>query len=276
MMNLSVWSRLHSILILTVRTHIKHLPCCLVNDIPIRYYVLVSFNLASMGQSFSKDRRASSGNRTILPLAALTVWPPAVVAGPVSLGAVRVVFEKNRRFYLVAVVITNTDSIQAAIEKIRANREEVIQCNRVLKPLRDIFWGQHTAIATLSIPRDVNINLEFLGPRMPLEVRIKNREPCPELDRPGLLDVSEPFMALYSELLADNSAGKVVLVEKKLKKHSILWCAMVAVIIAVVIGCLVGIISHNLAAGIGTSAGIIGAIAFLVPLATWAAGSNRG
>lgn len=85
-----------------------------------------------------------------------------------------------------------------------------------------------------------------------------------------MTDNTESFVALYPELLEGNAARKCVLVERKLKEQNILICAFVGMVLAIVAGMLVGIFTCNIGFGIATSAGIIGAIGFLVSLSTWA------
>ncbi|KAI1763910.1 hypothetical protein GGR53DRAFT_343416 [Hypoxylon sp. FL1150] len=215
-----------------------------------------------MGQSLFKATGASPRSHTILPLMNLISWS---WYGPSNLPVVRVVVEKKGRLYLVPVSITAMDSVQTVMEKVRATRDEVFRQGHAFELLSKTFWSQRVTVATLVTFRHIG----FLGHRVPLEVNVRDREACIDLDRPDLTDNTEPFIALYPELLEGNTAHKCVLIERKLKEHNVLMCAVVGIIIAIVAGMLVGVFSSNIGYGIGTSAGIIGAIGFLVTLATW-------
>ncbi|KAI0169088.1 hypothetical protein GGR52DRAFT_507151 [Hypoxylon sp. FL1284] len=215
-----------------------------------------------MGQNLTSAAGHPSRNHIILPLVHLTSW---ALYGPESPPVVQVVVEKKGRLYLVPVNITNVDSVQTVMEKVRDARETMLRHVCGLKLLHDAFWGQRVTIATLRTPRHV----EFSGHRPPLEVSVRDREPCVDLDRPELTDDTESFVALFPELLEGSEARKCVLVERRLRKHNILLCAVVGIVVAVAAGVLVGIFSRNVGFGITTSAGIVGAIAFLIPLSTW-------
>ncbi|KAI4860048.1 hypothetical protein F4820DRAFT_127915 [Hypoxylon rubiginosum] len=215
-----------------------------------------------MGQNLSGAVGVSPRNHSILPFVNFVSRTRYVLTSP---PVVQVVVEKEGRLYLVHVSITDVDSVQAVMEKVRATREKVLHQIFVLKLLHDTFWGQRITIATLCTFR----HIEFSGYQAPLEVNVRDREPCVDLERPDLTDNTEPFIALYPELLKGNDAHKCVLVERELKKHNILICAFVGIVVAIAAGMLVGFFSRNIGFGLGTSAGIIGAIAFLVPLSTW-------
>jgi len=60
-----------------------------------------------------------------------------------------------------------------------------------------------------------------------------------------------------------------LLVGRQLKKRLILRFSVVGLLFAVAIGVVVGIFTSNLGVGIETSAGVTGAMAVVVPLATW-------
>ncbi|XXG96143.1 hypothetical protein Hte_002422 [Hypoxylon texense] len=215
-----------------------------------------------MGQNLSGAAIASPRNHSILPFVNFVSRARYV---PTSPPVVQVVVEKEGRLYLVHVNITNVDSVEAVMVKVRATREKVLHQTYVLKLLHDAFWGQRITMATLCTFR----NIDFSSYQAPLEVNVRDREPCIDLERPDLTDDSEPFIALYPELLKGSDAHKCVLVERELKKHNILACAFVGIVVAIAAGMLVGFFSHNIGFGLGTSAGIIGTIAFLVPLSTW-------
>lgn len=99
-----------------------------------------------MGQTFSKVVDAPPRNHTILPLVNFMPWRRYSPASP---PVVRVVVEKKGRLYLIPVNITNVDSVQAVVEKIRAAREEALHHIYMLGLLHNAFWGQRIALATL-------------------------------------------------------------------------------------------------------------------------------
>lgn len=58
---------------------------------------------------------------------------------------------------------------------------------------------------------------------------------------------------------------------RKLNERVILWVSLVSLLVAIIIGIVVGVLARNVGIGIETSAGIIGAIAVVVPLSIWMA-----
>ncbi|KAH9905686.1 hypothetical protein F4778DRAFT_802138 [Xylariomycetidae sp. FL2044] len=220
-----------------------------------------------MGQLLSRPVGRSRDDCSILPLVNLASLVPAAVAGHGNnLAVVRVVIESQKSFFLVDVGITKFDSAEVVMGRIQTASEGVTRFMGVRRLLHNIFWGQGIALATLSTFRNVEVQTRH---RAPLEVNIRSREPCPDLNRPDLIDNDRPFVTLYPEVLHGNLSSKVVLLEKKLKKENVLWCAIGALIIGVAVGVVVGMLTRNVGVGIGTSAGIIAVVAFLVRLSTW-------
>ncbi|KAI8626438.1 hypothetical protein F5Y19DRAFT_478555 [Xylariaceae sp. FL1651] len=211
---------------------------------------------------------ASYNPRSGYMVSSLPAFPadtPTFANESVGIVFVRVVVEKQRSFYLTTIRVTNIDSPEAVIEQVRVVRDDVLNWKGALKPLCEFFWGYRIALATLSTFRSIG----GPGPHAPLEVNIRAREPCPEMNRASLLGDMEPFATLYPHVLEGGIARQALLVEKKLKRHNVLWCALVAIFVAVLTGVVIAVLSRNVAYGIGSSAGIVGTVAFLVQLSTW-------
>ncbi|KAI1259079.1 hypothetical protein F5Y18DRAFT_433618 [Xylariaceae sp. FL1019] len=179
--------------------------------------------------------------------------------------SVRIVVRKRALFYLVVKQINETASVQTFTDYLCATRDEVLNRGRLLKLADGIFRENTFSLATLSTFR----NIEPIGGAV-LEVGITAPEPCFELNRPGLVDDTEPFAALQPNVLTGSSVRQVVVIESKLKKRNVLVCAAVAILIAVLSGILLGVLTGNPGYGIGFGFGIVGTVAFLVQLSIWA------
>jgi hypothetical protein len=92
------------------------------------------------------------------------------------------------------------------------------------------------------------------------------------MNRPSLLDDTESFAAVYPQVLQGNLARQALLIERKLNKHNVLLCGIVAIFVAILAGVLVGVSTSSIAYGFATTAGTVGTVGFLIPLSTWAAG----
>ncbi|KAI1333744.1 hypothetical protein F5Y15DRAFT_421530 [Xylariaceae sp. FL0016] len=217
-----------------------------------------------MDQSRKLSQPNQIGEAT-LPRVAGSIDASIAVALPQTSAVLRTVVEKHNRYFLVPIKITHQDTVETVVERTLAVQKDVVRCIAILQPFHDLIWGQRIAVATLS-------TFQFTGalsPGRPLEVNIRHHEACADLNRPDLLDDTESFTSLYPDMLEGSLSRKAILVERKLKRENVLRCALVALIVALVAGLLVGFLTHHFAAGIGTSAGIVGTVAFLVQLSTW-------
>ncbi|KAI6088801.1 hypothetical protein F4821DRAFT_232984 [Hypoxylon rubiginosum] len=183
--------------------------------------------------------------------------------------AVLVVVEKGRLFYLIHVDITDRNPVQTVIQEVRLAAEIFVHPTYLPRLLHSALYHQQMSIATApAVPN--------AGSRVAIDA-ITSRQP---VDYPRLTDGVEldgvPFTERYPMVTRNGSDSgsdspvSYLLVETKLKKHVVLMCSFAAVVASIVVGVLVGLTSRNAAYGIAATAGMVGIIAFLVQLLTWA------
>ncbi|KAI3320328.1 hypothetical protein HD806DRAFT_538519 [Xylariaceae sp. AK1471] len=163
-----------------------------------------------------------------------TLSPPAFVVASESIG----------------VVATNIESVEGVAERLHVARNRLLGYGGLLKSLYDVIWGYRIALITLSTFRGIGAS-EL---HAPLEVNVRARGSGSEMNRPKLLDDTEPFAMLYPQGASREHGPPSSSHPEEVQQAQL------------------GVLTGSVAYGFTTTAGTVGTVGFFIPLSIWATG----